>query len=117
MSVPGGQHADLAAGRWWTLSIVEQFANIGSEVDRAIRAHEAGRSERRDRAIDRALELFDLTANDPRWRGPRRRETLRAREEFCRLFFDPDVPAASAASLQKYFLCFAVAARSAASPA
>ena len=103
-------HKNLAAGRWHTLSIIEQFANIGSEVARAIRAHEAGKEVRRDRAIDRALELFDLTASDPRWNGARKRETLRAREEFCRLFFDDFVPGA-AASLEKYFLHFAVAAR------
>jgi len=54
--------------------------------------------------------LFDLTAADDRWRGPRRREILRAREEFCRLFFDADLPAGSAQSLSRYFLQFAVLA-------
>lgn len=103
-------HEDLAAGRWQTLTILEQLANVGSEVDRAIRADEAGKPERRDRAIDRALELFDLTAADPRWRYPRKREVLRAREEFCRLFF-AGPRHDGAASLQKYFLYFAVAAR------
>jgi len=104
-------HENLAAGRWQTLTIVEQLANVGSEVDRAIRADETGKHERRDRAIDRALELFDLTAADPRWRYPRKREVLRAREEFCRLFF-AGPRQEGAASLQKYFLYFAVAARS-----
>jgi hypothetical protein len=107
MSSPANRHSGLAAGRWHTLSVVEQLANIGSEVDRAIRAHDAGKQARRDLAIDRALELFDLTAADPRWRGPRRREVLRAREEFCRLFFDDEVPSGSAASLQRYFLHYA----------
>lgn len=110
MSEPETLHTGLAAGRWQTLTIVEQLANVGSEVDRAIRADEAGKEARRDRAIDRALELFDLTAADPRWRYPRKREILRAREEFCRLFFGDRLPGA-AASLQKYFLHFAVAAR------
>jgi hypothetical protein len=104
-------HEELAAGRWQNLTILEQLANVGSEVDRAIRADEAGKHERRDRAIDRALELFDLTAADPRWRYPRKREVLRAREEFCRLFFGGPRHG-EAASLQKYFLYFAVAARS-----
>ena len=104
-------HANLAAGRWKSLSLVEQLANIGSEVDRAIKAHEAGRTERRDAAVNRALELFDLTAADHRWRGHRRREILRAREEFCALFWgDTDQPG-GAASLSRYFLHFAVAAR------
>lgn len=109
-TTPNG-HASLAAGRWQTLTLVEQFANIGSEVDRAIRAHGKGRFARRDGAISRALDLFDLTAADERWRGPRRRELLRAREEFCRPFYADDVPPGSAASLSKYFLRFAIAAR------
>ena len=104
-------HVEAAAGRWANLTLVEQMANVGSEVERAIRAHEAGRVTRFDHALARALELFDLTATDARWRGPRRREILRAREEFCRLFFDPDVPPASADGLRRYFLQFATAAR------
>ena len=104
-------HSDLAAGRWSRLTIAEQLAHVGSEFERARRAWENGRRERFDRALERALELFDLTAADERWRGPRRREILRAREEFCRLFFDPDVPAGSARGLSDYFLRFAVLAR------
>ena len=104
-------HSELAAGRWTQLTIAEQLANVGSEVERVLRAWESGRRDRFDRALDRALELFDLTAADERWRGPRRREILRAREEFCRLFFDPDVPADSAPGLSEYVLRFAILAR------
>ena len=104
-------HADLAAGRWQTLSLAEQLANVGSEVDRTISAWKARRSDRFDRALDRALELFDLTVIDDRWRGHRRREILRAREEFCRLFFDDNPPPDSARGLSKYFLQFGVLAR------
>jgi hypothetical protein len=90
---------------------MEQLAHVGSEVERAIHAHASGNTARYDRALARALELFDLTAADERWRGSRRREILRAREEFCRLFFDGDVPASSADGLRRYFLAFAIAAR------
>ena len=89
---------------------MEQLANVGSEVDRTIRAHAAASTTRFDNALARALELFDLTAADVRWRGPRRREILRAREEFCRLFFDTSSAPQSAPGLQRYFLHFAVAA-------
>jgi len=104
-------HTELADGRWHTLSLAAQLANVGSEVERAIRAFEAGRTERFERALDRALELFDLTVRDERWRGPRRREILRAREEFCRWCFDPNAPAGSARGLSAYFLQLAVLAR------
>ena len=103
-------HPD-AALRWNTLPLVDQLAHVGSEVDRAIRAHAAGNRDRFDGALTRALELFDLTAADDRWRGPRRREILRARSEFCRLFFDDSVAPDSAAGLSRYFLHFAIAAR------
>jgi hypothetical protein len=105
-------HQGLASGRWGTLDIVAQLANVGSEVERAIRAREQSRMDRWELAFARALELFDLTATDDRWRGPRRRETLRAREYFCRHFYgEEDVDPGSAAYLRKYFLQFAVAAR------
>lgn len=109
MSAP--LHAGLASGRWGALSLAEQLANIGSEVERSIHAQEAGRVDRRDHALARALELFDLTAADDRWRGSARREVLRAREYFCRIFYDETVESDAAAFLRKYFLQFAVAAR------
>lgn len=102
-------HAGLA-GRWMSFSLVEQMGNVGSEVGRTIRAHASGNTARFDQALARALELFDLTAADPRWRGARRREICRAREEFCRLFFDQSVSPRSGAGLERYFLHFAVAA-------
>ena len=99
------------ARRWHTLTLVEQLAHVGSEVERAIRAWESNNRARFDNALARALELFDLTATDDRWRGPRLREILRAREEFCRLFFDETVLPKSAHGLRRYFLAFATAAR------
>ena len=103
-------HADTAK-RWHTLTLMEQLAHVGSEVERAIRAHQTGSQSRFDGALARALELFDLTANDSRWHGGRRREILRAREEFCRLFFDDEVSPSSASGLRRYFLAFAIAVR------
>ena len=100
------------ADRWGSLTLLEQMAHVGSEVERSIRALESGRQERMEKAVERALELFDRTAVDERWRGPRRREILRAREEVCRLFFGTDSPGPSSSrGLRAYFLRFAVAAR------
>ena len=104
-------HSDLAAGRWHAMPLVAQLANVGSEVERAIRAHEQGNSQRWAGAFARALELFDLTARDARWRGHRRREILRTRELFCGLFYAAAPAAGDAQFLRKYFLEFAVAAR------
>lgn len=105
---PGHSSAEL---QWTRFSLVEQLANAGSEVERAVRARQEGNETRFQNALGRALSLLDLTAADDRWRGPRRREVLRAREEVVRLFFDPTVPPDSAGGLRRYFLAFAVAAR------
>lgn len=104
-------HVGLAAERWAALSLAEQLANVGSEVDRAVVAWEAHRPDRFEKALARALELFDLTARDDRWRGHRRREILRSREEFCRLFFEDVPPPGAARTLRDHFLHFAVLAR------
>jgi hypothetical protein len=103
------QHPGLS-DRWMAFSLLEQMGNVGSEVGRTIRAHDAGNLVRFEKALARALDLFDLTASDPRWRGARRREICRAREEFCRLFFDDAVSPDSAAGLERYFMHFAAAA-------
>jgi hypothetical protein len=109
MTAKGPVHAPLAE-RWGTLTISEQLGNVGSEVGRAIRAHAGGNMTRFDAALSRALELFDLTAADHRWRGLRRREILRAREEFCRVFFDGPADPQMVAGLENYFRYFAQAA-------
>ena len=93
------------------MSLMEQLGNIGSEVDRALRAYSLGKGDRFERALDRALELFDLTAADPRLALHQRREILRAREQFCRVFFDDTAESDLGAYLTRYFLQFAVAAR------
>jgi hypothetical protein len=103
-------HAGLAAGRWHQLSLLEQLANIGSEVGRATRAKSTGNETRLTNALDRCLELFDLTLADNRWRG-RRREIARAREIVCDFLMGKNAYGSSAESLDGYFLRFAVAAR------
>jgi hypothetical protein len=104
-------HAGLAAGRWQTLTLAEQLGNIGSEVGRAIKAGERNDPRRFEGALARALELFDLTLADPRWRGHRVREIARAREVTCDFLVGKNDYLSTATSLDAYFLHFAVAAR------
>lgn len=98
-------HSELAAGRWHTLSLAQQLANIGSEVSRAARA--VDKPERQQGAIDRGLELFDLTLSDARWNG-RRREIARAREVFCDAALGGNEYGATFEGLQRYFDQFAM---------
>jgi hypothetical protein len=103
-------HKELAAGRWQTLSLKEQMGNIGSEVSRASRWQ--GKDEVLFKgAVERALELFDLTLDDPRWKG-RRLEIARAREVFCdSAYANGTLYNSSLEDLQPYFDHFAFAAR------
>jgi hypothetical protein len=99
-------HKDLAAGRWYMMSLCEQMAHIGSEVSRA--KNWQGRDKKNfDGAVDRALELFDFTITDPRWRG-RLREIARAREVFLDATFDSAVYGSSLEDLDRYFFEFAL---------
>ena len=77
----GWQHRDLASGRWHELSLAEQLGNIGSEISRAIKWSARNPDTSRG-ALYRALELIDLTLDDPRHRrsAPRLREIARTRE-------------------------------------
>lgn len=102
-------HKELAAGKWYTLSFAEQMGNIGSEVLRASRA------QNKDEklfwgAVERALELFDLTLSDPRWLG-RLREIGRAREVFCDAVYGGKLYESTFKNLMPYFDHFAFAAR------
>ena len=106
------QHRDLAAGRWWELSLHAQLGNIGSEISRATRWRSKNPALA-EGALHRALELFDLTLDDPRLRQSpgRLREVARAREVVADFFAGPNQYGSTAESLQKYFDAYAVAAR------
>jgi len=102
-------HKELAKGRWFQLSLAEQLANIGSEVSRARKWQ--GRDKKLFQgAVERALELFDLTLADPRWRG-RLREIARVREVFCDALFGGKNYQSSLKDLEHYFLLFAFLVR------
>ena len=73
-------HKGLAGGRWFELPTIEQFANIGVDVDRALRWRKKNDAERSREAFWRALELIDLTVADPKNSKGTKKEMLRARE-------------------------------------
>lgn len=106
------QHRDLASGRWWELSIFDQLGHVGSEISRATswmsRNPDVGR-----RALYRALELLDLTLDDPRHRksSARLREISRTREIVVDFFAGSNEYGSSAADIQRYFDAYARGAR------
>lgn len=106
------QHSDLAGGRWFSFSLAEQLGNVGSEVERAIKWHAKGNKVYFESAYARMLELLDLTIIDERWRGPRRKELARVREAIRDSFEGGRQIGIALNDWPKYFLPFAVLARS-----
>lgn len=104
------QHKELAAGRWLRLSFLEQMANAGSEVERAILWKERGNADYSMRAVERALELLNLTIADARNRG-RLRELCRVREVLADYFYADNQYGSTDELWRKYFFAFAFAAR------
>ena len=103
-------HKNLASEKWQKMSLVEQMANIGSEVNRTIHWYNEDDKETMKNSAWRTLELIDLTIIDKRWKN-RLLEILRLREVFCDLFFGKNLYNTSTKSLQDYFLLFGLAAR------
>lgn len=105
------QHKDLAAGRWFTMSLAEQLGNVGSEVGRAVKWRNQGNLENQEKALIRAYELLDLTIADYRWqRTPRLKELCRSREMLGEAFYGGDFKSTPEA-IEKYFYWYAIEAR------
>ena len=102
-------HTDLQE-KWFELSLVEQMANIGSEVERAVKWKDKQNDAYANMANIRALELFDLTVADPR-HSQGLKEILRARELWLDYFVGSNQYSQTAKQWQKYFLAFGYAAR------
>jgi hypothetical protein len=103
-------HRGLTADHWNALSLLEQMANIGSEVERTISWRNKGKEDIAMRAFERALELIDLTLADPKHQG-RRKEVARVRECLVDHFFCDNEYGSDDEDWRRYFLQFAVAAR------
>jgi hypothetical protein len=104
------QHKQLASGRWNELSFVEQMANVGSEVERAISWKNKNNASFSQKSFERALELLDLTVGDEKNRK-RLREIVRAREALADYFVFENTYQSTDKKWQNYFIAFNFAAR------
>jgi len=103
-------HKELADGRWRKLSFLEQMANVGSEVGRALNWQKKGNSASCRKAYERSLELIDLTLENAAT-FPRLKELSRLREAVADYFSGENTFKSTESSLRKYFDNFAYAAR------
>ena len=99
--------------RWQTMPLIEQMANIGSEVGRTRKWTEKGNARMAESAFIRALDLIDATIQTGRYgldsRGTLLKEICRARDLFTESYLSVDCQTLS--YLDKYFGQFAIAAR------
>jgi len=104
------QHKDLAAGRWDKLSFLEQMANIGSEVERALNWRAKHNVAYCQQAFERSLELIDLTLDNAKG-FTRLKEIARIREAIVDYFFGTNQFMSTESSWRNYFSRFTYAAR------
>ncbi len=104
------QHKSLAAGRWNELPFLDQIANIGSEVERALNWKAKYNEDYSQKAFERALELVDLTLGSITGRA-RLKELSRLREALVDFFAGQNEFLSTELSWRKYFLFFAYATR------
>jgi hypothetical protein len=104
------QHQSLAEGRWQTFSLMEQLANVGSEVERALNWLDKNNPEYSWLALERALELLSLTIADTRHRR-RLKELTRLREALLDFFLGGNEFRSTGQSWRRYFYQFAYASR------
>ncbi len=104
------QHKEFASGRWKHLSFLEQMANIGSEVERALNWKAKQNHDYSQKAFERALELIDLTLDSVTGMS-RFKELARVREAMVDFFAGPNEFSSTEISWRRYFLHFTYAAR------
>lgn len=104
------QHKDLALGRWSQLSFLEQMANIGSEVERALNWRIKNNVDYARKAFERALELIDLTLENEK-NYAHLQEITRMREAIVDYFSGANQFMSSEGSWRSYFLPFVYASR------
>jgi len=96
--------------RWVHFTLVEQMANIGAEVGRAIKWREKRNIEMSMNAFYRCLELIDLTVKDKK-NISSLKELLRVREAIVDFLIGENIYNSSNVIWDKYFLFFNLAAR------
>jgi hypothetical protein len=102
------QHKELAKGRWFELTFFKQMANIGSEIERAILWKDKN-NQYSVKAIERALELLDLSIADIKNRR-HLKELTRLREALVDYFYFDNQFSSSDKLWRNYFYAFSYAA-------
>ena len=102
-------HHSLSQGRWFKFSLMEQLANVGSDIERTIQWRKKGDLEYSNNALERAIELLDFTIADPK-NEKRLKELLLVRETLIDYFMYDNIYSFTDEFWQDYFYQFNYAA-------
>lgn len=103
-------HKELTPAKWQRLKFVEQMANVGSDVIRALNWRKKGKSQLSENAFERALELLYLTISCSD-KLSTLTELARIREALLDFFYGDNEYETSDKIWSKYFNAFNYAAR------
>lgn len=104
------QHKNLAQGNWNRLSFLEQMANIGSEVNRALNWRKKNNNAYCQKAVCRSLELIELTLASVKG-FPKYKEITRLKEAIIDYFYGENEFSSTDILWRKYFDHFNYASR------
>ncbi|MCX5924189.1 MAG: hypothetical protein NTZ68_02080 [Candidatus Dependentiae bacterium] len=104
-------HKQMAAGRWFEMTLMEQLANVGCDVSLTISWKKKEDLELSQQALARALELLDLTIADPKYKNTGTlKELVTIREALVDYFTGANEYGSSDSLWENYFYRFNYAA-------
>ena len=106
-------HVDIwESGKWHQMSFLQQYANLGTEICRTIKAKESNDTPRFEEAAQRMFELFYMTVDAcTRKKTPGKlKETLRAKEVTLDFLYGDNLYSSSPKNFESYFFTISVLA-------
>lgn len=100
----------MDAKKWSTLTLIKQLGNIGSEFGRTISWKQKPQFGDFHEPFYRGLEYLDLTINDPKNSGARRKELCRTREVLVDWYYGSELYHTTDTDWSNYFNSFSIAA-------
>jgi len=93
--------------RWFKMSLDEQLANVGTDIDRVIRWRNKGDLVTAQKVFERALTLLHFTISDPKhFKKPTFRELMLIKETLCDYFMGNNTYRSTDELWHNYFYVF-----------
>jgi hypothetical protein len=103
-------HKDLTPEEWFKFSTTEQLGNVACDMGRTIDWRKRGSIKDSEAAFARALELLDLTIDDPKNQGSLCEELCHVREKIIDHFMGDNTYNTTNEEWDQYFYNFLWAA-------